>query len=50
MDKSLNLFLAKVNKPYEKFKKMYTIDNDYKSEFTGNIIKHILSINGLTFL
>ena len=34
-DKSLNLFLAKVNKPYEKFKKMYTINNDYKSEFTG---------------
>ena len=35
-DKSLNLFLAKVKKPYEKFKKMYTIGNDYKSEFTGN--------------
>ena len=39
MDKTLNSFLAKVNKPYEKFKKMYTIDNDYKKEFIGNMNK-----------
>ncbi len=36
MDKSLNLFLAKVNKSYKNFKKMFTIQNDPYSEFVGN--------------
>ena len=51
IDKTLNFFLAKVSKSYEKFKKMYTIDNDPYKEFIGNIFLNIKTfINGLSFL